>query len=280
MGRLKSTPVPAEETEPGATGTNENARADTSLAAWAAARVGAAARATANLIVPPACVACHTPMTFHDTLCAACWREIVFVRPPLCDVLGIPLTFGTGGRQVSAAALAAPPGYDRARAVAVFGGPVQKLIHGFKYSDRHDARRLFGRWLTTAGAGLLSEADMLVPVPLNRWRLIERRYNQAAILAIEVARASGVPVSPMALERVKATASQVGMTNAERRLNVRGAFKVPARHRASIAGKRILLIDDVITTGATLDSAARALKSGGAAAVDALALAIVTHTVS
>jgi len=183
-------------------------------------------------------------------------------------------------RQVSAAALADPPVYNRARAVAVFGGPMQKLIHGFKYSDRHDARRLFGRWLLSAGATLLRDADVIVPVPLNRWRLIERRYNQAAILAREVARLSARPYAPMCLERIKPTSSQVGLSTLERRTNVAGAFAVPERRRVEVAGKRVLLVDDVITTGATLESAARALKKGGAVAVDALALAIVTHPVS
>ena len=252
----------------------------TPLHARAARLVSAAARAAADVIVPPVCLACHTPLTRHDCLCAACWGGISFIRAPLCDRLGIPLPFDTGGTQVSAAAIAAPPAYDRARSVAVFAGPIQKLIHGFKYSDRHDSRRLFGRWLATTGAELLDETDVIIPVPLNRWRLVERRFNQAAILANQVSRLTGIPVAPLALTRIKQTASQVGMTAAERKLNVAGAFAVPKPRRDSINGKHILLIDDVITTGATLDAAARALKSVGAARVDALALAIVTHTVS
>ena len=232
------------------------------------------------MIVPPVCLACHVPLTGHDCLCATCWGGISFIRSPLCDRLGIPLPYDTGGLQVSAAALANPPRYDRARAVAVFQGPMQKLIHGFKYSDRHDARRLFGRWLATAGTALLSDAEVIIPIPLNRWRLLERRFNQAAILANQLSRLSGVPTAPLALIRIKQTAPQVGMTANERQLNVAGAFAVPKLRRDSIKGKRILLIDDVITTGATLNAAARALKSVGAARVDALALAIVTHTVS
>ena len=230
-------------------------------------------------MIPPVCLNCHTPLNTHDCLCAPCWAGIDFIRAPLCDRLGIPLGFDTGGTMISAAAEANPPDYDRARAVAAFTGTIQKLIHGFKYSDRHDGRRLFGRWLIASGGGLIEDADVIIPVPLNRWRLLHRRFNQAAILANEIGRCTRVPVSPLALERVKATPSQVGMTTAERQQNVAGAFRVPASRRAQIKDRRVLLIDDVLTTGATCNAAARALKAADAASVDVLALAIVTHTV-
>ena len=135
--------------------------------------------ACADVIVPPCCVACRTPLASHHLLCAACWREVRFIRPPLCDVLGIPLPFDTGERMVSAVALATPPVYDRARAVAHFSGSMRTLIHQFKYADRHDGRALFGRWLGEAGRELLTGADVIVPVPLTRWRLLSRRFNQA-----------------------------------------------------------------------------------------------------
>jgi ComF family protein len=243
------------------------------LAAVAVRRVG-------DAIVPPVCLACHVLLTNHDTLCAGCWRQIDFVRAPLCDRLGLPLPFDTGGRMISALAAANPPDYERARAVAIFAGTAQKLVHGFKYSDRHDGRRLFGRWLLAAGADLLADADVLVPVPLNRWRLLARRYNQAAILSGELARLTGIIHEPHALRRVKVTASQVGMTREQRRLNVSGAFAVEVRARLRIAGKRVLLIDDVITTGATAEAVARVLKAAGATQVDVLALAIVADTTS
>lgn len=239
-----------------------------------------AARTFAGMVVPPVCLSCHKPLAVHDSLCAPCWGQIDFIRPPFCDRLGIPLPFDTGGVMISAAAEADPPDYDRARAVAKFSTTIQKLVHGFKYSDRHDGRRLFGRWLVAAGATLIEDAGLVVPVPLNRWRLLHRRFNQSAILANEVGRRCQVQVAPMALVRIKATPSQVGLSTAERHKNVAGAFKVPLVHRAGIKGRRILLIDDVITTGATVNAAARALKAAGAAHVDVLALAVVTHTVS
>jgi ComF family protein len=239
----------------------------------------AAARAvrwTADLVVPPLCVACRKPLAVHDALCAACWREVKFIRPPLCDRLGVPLPFDTGGPVVSARALADPPDCDRARAVAHFDGVVRDLVHRLKYGDCHDARRLFARWLSEAGKELLRDCDLIVPVPLNRWRLLRRRFNQAALLAAELEQLTAVPSDPLALVRPKRTPSQVGLTNDQRRRNVAGAFALaPGRARA-VDGRRILLVDDVITTGATIAACARTLKRAGAARVDALALALVT----
>jgi len=235
-------------------------------------------RATAALVdlaLPPVCVACAARVASQDSLCPACWSRIGFIRPPLCDRLGTPLPYDTGGITVSARALAEPPVYGRARAVAAFGGVMRDLIHGFKYADRHHGRRLFGRWMAVAGGAVLADADLLVPVPLHRWRLVWRRFNQAAILAREVARETGVPTDPGVLVRVKRTASQIGMTADQRRRNVQAAFQVPAVCRLAVEGRAIVLVDDVITTGATINAAARALLAAGAARVDVVALALV-----
>lgn len=250
------------------------------LATRAAVLLRASATALADAIAPPVCVSCHGRLAVHHALCAPCWAGVDFIRPPLCDRLGIPLGFDTGGLMVSAAAAANPPDYNRARAVAAFSGTTQKLIHDFKYFDKHDGRRLFGRWLVSAGASLIDDCDVMIPVPLNRWRLLHRRFNQSAVLAMEVSRLTGLRAAPMSLERVRPTAHQVGLSMAERQANVARAFAVPARRRSDVMGKRVLLIDDVVTTGATVNSAARSLKDAGAKAVDVLALAIVTHGVA
>lgn len=230
----------------------------------------------ADLIVPPTCIYCRKPLTVHDALCPHCWRSIKFIRPPLCDRLGIPLPFDVGGRAVSAQAEANPPDYDRARAVAHFDGVLRDLIHGFKYADSHIARRLLGRWLAEAGAELLREADLIVPVPLERWRLLKRRFNQAAILSRELNRLTGVAWDPLTLQRTKRTASQVGLTHDQRRRNVQGAFSVDPERAAALQGRAVVLVDDVITTGATVGACARALRRAGAARVDVLVLALVT----
>ncbi len=239
------------------------------------ARAQAALRTMLDFILPPLCLGCQTRMLQHDALCPACWRGITFIRPPLCDRLGLPMPYDTGGPMISAAAEAYPPDYQRARAVARYDGPMRDLIHDLKFRDTHDGRRLFGRWLREAGADLLGDTDVIVPVPLARFRLLARRFNQAQILAAELARQSGKPADAFALQRTRTTAHQIGLSRAERRRNVAGAFAVPARALATIAGKSILLVDDVITTGATVSAAARALKKAGAARVDVLALALV-----
>jgi ComF family protein len=231
----------------------------------------------ADLIVPPCCLVCRAPLEAHHLLCAGCWREVHFIRPPLCDVLGIPLPFDAGERTISAAAAARPPAYDRARAVAHYSGAMRTLIHQFKYADRHDARALFGRWLAEAGHTLIVGIDIVVPVPLSRLRLLSRRFNQAAILAQELSRRTGLAVDLHSLQRARFTKTQVGLTHDQRRRNLAGAFRVRQSRRAALEGRHVLLIDDVITTGATVEACARALKRAGAARVDVLALALVTN---
>lgn len=245
-----------------------------------AARAARSLAASAmRVLVPEVCLACRARLDADGSLCAECWRGIDFIRAPLCDRLGIPMAFDVGGRNVSAAALAKPPLYDRARAVARFDGTMRKLIHGLKYSDRHDCVPLFGRWLAVAGSEILVGADMLVPVPLNRWRLLRRRFNQAALLTRELARQSGLPYEPLIVTRPRMTRSQVGLKPEERRKNVSGAFAVRSGQEARIAGRNIVIVDDVITTGATIEALAKTLKSEGAARVDVLALARVTDPI-
>jgi len=226
--------------------------------------------------MPPVCLVCREPVESHDALCAPCWRDIDFIRPPLCDRMGLPLTFDTGGPAISAAAAAHPPSYDRARAVAAFAGSMRTLVHALKFHDRHDVRRLLGKWLVEAGRELIADADIVVPVPLARRRLLSRRFNQAAVLAREVSRLSGLPHEPMLLERTRATASQVGLSRNARERNVSGAFAVPGRRAGAVAGLSVLLVDDVITTGSTAEACTRALRRAGARRVDVLALALVT----
>lgn len=153
---------------------------------------------------------------------------------------------------------------------------MRRLVHDLKFHDRDDLIGLLGSWLAEAGRELLEEADLIVPVPLSRSKLLRRRFNQSARLGSEVSRRTGIAMDALSLVRVRSTASQVGLSRAQREENVRGAFAVREARRHRIEGRRIVLIDDVITTGATISAATRALRRAGSAHVSVLALALAT----
>lgn len=233
------------------------------------------AKAALGLLYPPTCIACQAATGEPHTLCATCWSGIRFIERPFCERLGTPFAVDLGQPLLSPAAIADPPVFGRARAVAEYEGTASLLVHRLKYNDRLELARALGDMMTRAGAELLREADVIVPVPLHRWRLWRRRFNQAMALGRVVSSESGVACDPFLLARVKRTRRQVGLTKAQRQENLQGAFRVPAEAKARLQGKRVLLIDDVLTTGATANAASRALLRGGAASVDILAFARV-----
>jgi ComF family protein len=172
-------------------------------------------------------------------------------------------------------AIADPPAYHRARAAVRFDDVARALVHALKYGDRLDLAPIMGRWMANAGRELTREADLLVPVPLHWRRQWARRFNQSALLAEVVGKANGLRVSHGALKRVKATAQQVGLARSERALNVQGAFGVRPDARIEVVGRRLVLVDDVLTSGATIEACTRALLRAGAAGVDVLVFARV-----
>ena len=172
-------------------------------------------------------------------------------------------------------AIASPPAYHRARATVRFDEISRALVHALKYGDRLDLAPMMGRWIANAGRELLAEADALVPVPLHWRRLWARRFNPSAMLAAAISKESGVPIATAALKRVRATAQQVGLSRTERAANIQGAFRVPEEGKAAVAGRRLVLVDDVLTSGATVEGCARALLRAGAANVDVLIFARV-----
>ena len=242
----------------------------------AAEAVRSALNLGADLLLPPVCISCRKRAGAHGLLCGDCWARIDFIVPPLCSRLGVPLPYDAGEPSLSAAAIADPPVYDRARAAARYSSTMRDPIQSFKYGDRHEGVPMFGRWMAAAGAELLAGADVILPVPLYRSRLWSRRFNQSAMLAQEVGKLAGVPVDCFLLARVKRTQAQVGLTAAQRRKNVAGAFRATAA-KGALREKRIVVVDDVITTGATAEACARVLKRAGAARVDILALARVVE---
>ena len=237
-----------------------------------------AGRAALDILYPPICLACRASIGRGGALCPACWREVRFIEKPFCERLGTPFEQDLGEGLLSPQAIADPPVFQRARAVARFeDGPVRRLVHRLKYSDRAELARPMAAWMARAGAELIADADVLAPVPLHPLRLWTRRYNQAAALAREIGRVADKPVDLGLLSRVKPTRSQVGLSRAQRAENVQGAFR--ARLGAEIRGRRILIVDDVLTSGATLNAASRVLLRAGAAEVDVLVFArVVTGT--
>ena len=228
-----------------------------------------------NWLTPPKCVACRADVTAGATLCLSCWQTLTFIDEPVCEVLGIPFEYDQGEGAFSPAALAEPPPWDRARAAVAFTGAAQHLVHRLKYNDAQEAGLAMARMMLGPGRKLISSCDCIVPVPLHRRRLWGRRFNQAAVLAQAIATASGKPMLHDCLVRHAPTRSQVGLTAKERRTNVRRAFAVPPERLPAIAGKAVLLIDDVRTTGATVEACAATLKAAGAARVDVLSFALV-----
>jgi ComF family protein len=224
--------------------------------------------------LPPLCPACREPVG-DNGLCAACWSKLSFISRPFCERLGIPFAYDPGPGLLSMEAIADPPSYGRARATVRYDDVARALVHALKYGDRLDLVPTLGRWTANAARELLAEADALVPVPLHWRRLWARRFNQSAALAEAVSAISGVPVVHTALKRVKATPQQVGLSKSERAVNVQGAFRVPDEGKISVAGRRLVLVDDVLTSGATVDACARALLRAGAANVDVLVFARV-----
>ena len=236
-----------------------------------------AARLVLDIALPTLCVACREPVAGVG-VCAECWAKLSFIAPPFCPRLGIPFVYDPGPGLLSMEAIADPPAYARARAAVRYDEVARTLVHALKYHDRTDLAPAMGRWMARAGEELLGDADVLVPVPLHWRRGWSRRYNQSGALAREVERQSGVPVARDVLRRIRPTQQQIGLSRSQRASNVQGAFKVSPEKAHEIQGRRVVLVDDVLTSGATTDACARALLRARAAQVDVLIFARVVDT--
>jgi ComF family protein len=228
-----------------------------------------------DFLTPPKCLGCLAPVTTGASLCVTCWQKLAFLDEPVCAVLGTPFEFDQGDGALSPAAIADPPPWDGARAAVAFNDTAQHMIHLLKYQDTHEAGIAMARMMGLAGRSLIAQADVLVPVPLHRFRLWQRRFNQAAVLGHRIGAQGEKPVHCNVLLRLRRTRQQVGLNAEERQRNVRKAFAVSPEKQPVIDGKSVLLVDDVRTTGATLAACTLALKAAGAAKVNVLTFALV-----
>jgi ComF family protein len=231
------------------------------------------ARSLVDLILPPRCPACRIIVDGDGRFCAPCWAQLAFITAPHCACCGTPFDHDRGDGAQCGRCLAEPPRFTTARAAVVYGGPARSLVLALKHGDRTHLAAMMATAM--ARVAVVPPDALLIPVPLHRWRLWRRGFNQAAVMATALARLTGSETEMMALQRVKATPPSQGMGRTARAANVRGAFRVV--DRARIKGRDIVLVDDVLTTGATADACARHLRRAGARTVHVLTYARVVR---
>jgi ComF family protein len=225
-----------------------------------------------NFFFPPQCLSCNVIVPKHGALCTTCWHKVRFISAPMCECCGLPFSLADAGPRC-AECLHTPPAFARARSALVYDDGSSILITRFKYSDLPQFGEVYGQWVAHAARELVSESDVVIPVPLHLWRFVSRRYNQSAIIALALAKTTGLPTWLEGLTRTRPTAHQTGLSRKERANNVRGAFIVTPKYQEQIRGKNVLLVDDVYTTGATLNACATALLKAGALRVNVATLA-------
>ncbi len=242
----------------------------------------------ADALLPPRCLATGEVVDRQGQLSPQAWGAINFITDPLCQCCGLPFAhdFDHGSENgvdedvglSCGACLADPPHYDRARAVFQYDDASRAMILAFKHGDRMEGAPAFAAWMARAGADLLDDAELIVPVPLHRKRLFRRRFNQSAVLALALARLGGVRAVVDMLVRIRHTPPMGGLNREARRANLQGAIAVRPGYEAALAGRKVLLIDDVLTTGATAQACAGVLRKAGVLRVDVLSLARVVRT--
>jgi ComF family protein len=232
-------------------------------------------RGLLDLLLPPSSLDGEAALS--GGMAASAFAKVTFLDDPVCDGCGLAMAYAEAALTRCPACLAKPRAFQRARAACLYDEHSRDLVLKLKHADRPELAGLFARWLSRAAVDLLAEADAVVPVPVHRARLLSRRYNQAAEIARPLARLAGLSYLPDALVRKRDTASQGGKSASGRRRNVAAAFAVPETRRRQVDGRRIVLVDDVLTTGATAEGCARALLAAGAASVTLSVVARVTE---
>lgn len=233
----------------------------------------APSRMALNLFFPPRCAACGAAVDHAHTLCSACFESLHIITQPACACCGFPFAHPMGEEALCGACLEKPPPYQKGWAVLRYDDAATQLVSRLKYSDKTHLAPFLGTLMVRHGHPVLEGAELLIPVPLHWRRMVTRRYNQSLLLAREIARASHISLLPGAMRRTRHTPPQASLTRSERLDNVRGAFAVQEQHKPIIAGKKLVLIDDVMTTGATIHACCKTLKQAGAKEMRVLTLA-------
>lgn len=232
-------------------------------------------RGVLDRLYPPACLHCRAHLDQAHGLCAKCWSGLRPITRPYCPVLGLPFEADLGPDVRSAEAIADPPPFNRARSAVAYNEISRALVSQFKFADRTELARFCAGLMASDCAELLGPDALLVAVPLHRRRQWQRRYNQSALLAAAVGRLTGLPTDPHLVMRARPTRQQVGLSARQRERNVQGAFVAHPDFLARAKGRRIVLVDDVLTTGSTVKAVTHALKRGGADHVDVISFARV-----
>jgi ComF family protein len=245
------------------------------LSVRAATLLRRAGVAVLDQIYPPLCLHCEAPVATADALCGNCFRQLRLITAPYCPRLGTPFEVSLGPDALSAEAIADPPPFDRARSAVVYNDVARRLVSRLKYGDRPELARFCARLMATAGQELWRDTPIVVPVPLHATRQFERRYNQSTELARALGRITGLRVDPGLVIRSRRTRQQVGLSADARQRNVAGAFTVRSDALARTRGGRVVIVDDVITTGSTVKAVTRALNRAGIDNVDVISFARV-----
>ena len=241
--------------------------------------LGWLAGALLEQLYPPVCLSCDKPVATADALCPDCFRKLRPITAPLCPVLGLPFVVSLGRDSRSAEAIADPPPFDRARSAVVYNDIARMLVSRLKYGDRPELARFCARLMVQAGHELWGNDAVLLPVPLHRTRQFSRRYNQSTELARALGRLTGLAVDPRLVHRKKTTRQQVGLSADARQRNVAGAFIAHPDMLQRLRGRRVIIVDDVVTTGSTVKAVTHALNKAGAERIDVVSFArVVTGT--
>lgn len=230
-----------------------------------------------DTVLPPRCVVTGEMVDRQGMIHPQAWTQLDFITNPMCETCGFPFEFEVDEGSLCASCIDHPPPFESVRSALKYNEASRDMILGFKHADKTHSVLAFVPWMENAGAQMLAEADMLMPVPLHRWRLLSRRYNQAAIMVQALSKTTRIPAVLDGLKRVRATPSQGYLKAAERHKNVKHAFAVEPKRANEIQGKIIVLVDDVYTTGATTKECVKVLLKSGAVKVHILTLARVVR---